>query len=200
MRPRLPRRLRRRRALARISITVKLGLSSMYSGASPRRPMAWLILGQSDSSSFPLRIRVESTRASEHRSRWVTSEWLISNEKNSTGVRAAMEARTPVLFFSLEMSHSEVTQRLLCSEARVDSTRIRNGKLLESDWPKISHAIGRLGEAPLYIDDNPNLTVMEIRAKARRLRSRLGNLGLIVVDYLQLMSGRHSAENRQVEV
>jgi replicative DNA helicase len=113
---------------------------------------------------------------------------------------AAMEARTPVLFFSLEMSHSEVTQRLLCSEARVDSTRIRNGKLLESDWPKISHAIGRLGEAPLYIDDNPNLTVMEIRAKARRLRSRLGNLGLIVVDYLQLMSGRHSAENRQVEV
>jgi replicative DNA helicase len=113
---------------------------------------------------------------------------------------AAMEARRPVLFFSLEMSHSEVTQRLLCSEARVDSTRIRNGKLLESDWPKISHAIGRLGEAPLYVDDNPNLTVMEIRAKARRLRSRLGDLGLIVVDYLQLMSGRHSAENRQVEV
>jgi replicative DNA helicase len=113
---------------------------------------------------------------------------------------AAMEAQTPVLFFSLEMSHSEVTQRLLCAEARVDSTRVRNGKLLESDWPKISHAIGRLGESPLYIDDNPNLTVMEIRAKARRLRSRLGNLGLIVVDYLQLMSGRHSAENRQVEV
>jgi replicative DNA helicase len=113
---------------------------------------------------------------------------------------AAMHARTPVLFFSLEMSHSEVTQRLLCSEARVDSTRVRNGKLLESDWPKISHAIGRLGEAPLYIDDNPNVTVMEIRAKARRLRSRLGSLGLIVVDYLQLMSGRHSAENRQVEV
>ena len=113
---------------------------------------------------------------------------------------AAMEARVPVLFFSLEMSHSEVTQRLLCAEARVDSTRVRNGKLLESDWPKISHAIGRLGEAPLYIDDNPNLTVMEIRAKARRLRTKLGNLGLIVVDYLQLMTGRHSAENRQVEV
>jgi replicative DNA helicase len=113
---------------------------------------------------------------------------------------AAMTAHVPVLFFSLEMSHSEVTQRLLCSEARVNSTRIRNGKLHESDWPKISHAIGRLGEAPLYIDDNPNLTVMEIRAKARRLRSRLGALGLIVVDYLQLMSGRHSAENRQVEV
>jgi len=98
------------------------------------------------------------------------------------------------------MSHPEITQRLLCSEARVDSSRIRNGRLLESDWPKISHAIGRLGEAPLYIDDNPNLSVMEIRAKARRLKSRLGELGVIIVDYLQLMSTRTNAENRQVEV
>ena len=113
---------------------------------------------------------------------------------------AAMEARVPVLVFSLEMSHAEITSRLLCAEARVDATRIRNGKLLESDWPKISHAISRLGEAPIYIDDNPNLTVMEIRAKARRLKSRLGELGCIVIDYLQLMSGRHNAENRQVEV
>src|SRR5207248_7973604 len=114
---------------------------------------------------------------------------------------AAMEAHAPVLFFSLEMSHAEITNRLLCAEARVDATRMRNGKLLESDWGKISHAIGRLGEAPLYIDDNPNLTIMDIRAKARRLKSRLdGNLGLIVVDYLQLMTGRHSAESRQVEV
>src|SRR6266568_156910 len=113
---------------------------------------------------------------------------------------AAMEAQTPVLFFSLEMSHVEITQRLLCSEARVDSSRIRNGRLLESDWPKISHAIGRLAEAPIYIDDNPNLTVMEVRAKARRLKSRLGELGVIIVDYLQLMSGRNRAENRQVEV
>jgi replicative DNA helicase len=113
---------------------------------------------------------------------------------------AAMEARLPVLYFSLEMSHPEITQRLLCSEARVDSSRIRNGRLLESDWPKISHAIGRLGEAPLYIDDNPNLSVMEIRAKARRLKSRLSELGVIIVDYLQLMSTRSNAENRQVEV
>jgi replicative DNA helicase len=112
---------------------------------------------------------------------------------------AAIEAGVPVLLFSLEMSHLEITQRLLCAEARVDATRMRNGGLLESDWPKISQAIGRLGEAPIYIDDNPNLTVMDIRAKARRLKSREG-LGLVVVDYLQLMSGRHDAENRQVEV
>ena len=104
-----------------------------------------------------------------------------------------------MLVFSLEMSHLELTQRLLCSEARVDATRMRNGRLLETDWPKISHAIGRLAEADIYIDDNPHLTVMEIRAKARRLKSRHG-LGLIVVDYLQLMSGRSNAENRQVEV
>ena len=113
---------------------------------------------------------------------------------------AAMEANIPVLLFSLEMSHSEITQRLLCSEARVDATRVRNGRLLESDWSKISHAIGRLGEAPIFVDDNPNLTVMDIRGKARRLKSRQGRLGLIIVDYLQLMSGRRSAESRQVEI
>jgi replicative DNA helicase len=111
----------------------------------------------------------------------------------------AVERRQPVLFFSLEMSHLELTQRLLCSEARVDSSRMRNGRLLESDWPKVVNAIGKLGEAPLFIDDNPNLTLMEIRAKARRLKSREG-LGLIVVDYLQLMSSQGASESRQVEV
>jgi replicative DNA helicase len=114
---------------------------------------------------------------------------------------AAVHARIPVLLFSLEMSHLELSQRLLCSEARVDATRMRNGRLLEADWGKISEAIGRLGDAPIYIDDNPNVTVMDIRAKARRLKAREG-LGLVVVDYLQLMSGhqRSRAENRQVEV
>jgi replicative DNA helicase len=113
---------------------------------------------------------------------------------------AAMEARVPTLVFSLEMSHDELTQRLLVSEARVDAGRIRNGKLADSDWPKISQAIARLGDAPLFIDDNPNLTVMEMRAKARRLKAREGGLGLIIVDYLQLMSSRATAENRQIEV
>ena len=114
---------------------------------------------------------------------------------------AAVHAREPVLLFSLEMSHLELSQRLLCSEARVDSRRLRNGGLLESDWPKISEAIGRLGDAPIYIDDNPMVTVMDIRAKARRQKARDG-LGLVVVDYLQLMSGhsRNRSENRQVEV
>ena len=113
---------------------------------------------------------------------------------------AAMQAKKSVLMFSLEMSHVELTQRLLCSEARVDSGRIRTGQLTDDDWKRISRAVGRLGDAELWIDDNPNLTIMELRAKARRLKSQLGDLGLIVVDYLQLMSGRASAENRQVEV
>ena len=98
------------------------------------------------------------------------------------------------------MSQLELTQRLLCSEARVDSTRVRNGQLTEARLDEDRHAIGRLAEAPIWIDDNPNLTIMEIRAKARRLKSQVGDLGLIVVDYLQLMTGRSSAENRQVEV
>jgi len=115
---------------------------------------------------------------------------------------AALDAATPspVLFFSLEMSHLELTQRLLCAEARVDSNRVRTGQLQNDDWSKISRAMGRLGPAPIWIDDNPNLTIMEIRAKARRLKSQVGSLGMIVIDYLQLMSGRSRAESRQVEV
>nr|MBA3302773.1 replicative DNA helicase [Acidimicrobiia bacterium] len=113
---------------------------------------------------------------------------------------AALHAHKPVLFFSLEMSHIEITSRLICSEARVPSDRIRSGRLQDSDWPKITHAIGRLSEAELFIDDNSQVTVMEIRAKARRLKAQLGSLGMIVVDYLQLMTGRGRAENRQVEI
>lgn len=111
----------------------------------------------------------------------------------------AMKQKVPVLLFSLEMSQKELVQRLLSAEAQVDSVRMRNGKLLEKDWDKISHAIGRLADSPIYIDDNPNVNVMDIRAKSRRLKSREG-LGLVVVDYLQLMSGRMGAESRQVEV
>ncbi|MGI9595194.1 MAG: replicative DNA helicase [Acidimicrobiales bacterium] len=113
---------------------------------------------------------------------------------------AAMKDGKPVLFFSLEMSQLELSQRILCSEALVDSSRVRTGHIEEPEWNRISHAVGRLAEAPIYIDDNPQTSVMEIRAKARRLKSRVGDLGMVVVDYVQLMSGRASAESRQVEV
>ena len=93
-----------------------------------------------------------------------------------------------MLVFSLEMGHTELTQRILSSEAEVDSQKIRTGRLVEADWTKIGRAIGRL-DVPLYLDDNPRVTVMEIRAKARRMKARHGGLALIVIDYLQLMSG-----------
>ncbi len=115
-------------------------------------------------------------------------------------VHAAMEARKPVVFFSMEMGHVELTQRLLASEARVDSTKLRRGNLADSDWPRISQAVGRLAEAPFFIDDNPHCTVMEMRAKCRRIKAREGDLGLVVVDYLQLMSSSRRSESRQVEV
>ena len=104
-----------------------------------------------------------------------------------------------MLVFSLEMGHNELTQRILSSEAQVDSTKMRNGRLTEADWATIGRAIGRL-EVPLFLDDNPRVTVMEIRAKARRLKARHGGLALIVIDYLQLMSGGGTPENRQLEV
>ena len=111
-----------------------------------------------------------------------------------------MRANKPVLVFSLEMSQLEISQRILCSEARVDASRVRTGKLTDQDWSDLSTAIGRLSEAPIWVDDNPAVTIMEIRGKSRRLRSQVGDLGMVVVDYLQLMTGRHTAENRQVEV
>jgi replicative DNA helicase len=100
----------------------------------------------------------------------------------------ALETRKPVVFFSMEMGYLELTQRMLAAEAGVNSRLLRTGRIPESDWTKISHAVGRLAEAPFYIDDNAHLTVMEMRAKCRRLKAMHGDLGLVVVDYLQLMS------------
>ena len=102
--------------------------------------------------------------------------------------------------FSLEMSHLELTQRILASEARIDAKRMSQGQLQNSDWEKVSRAVTRLSDAPIFIDDNPRLTVMDIRARARRLKKQQGDLGVVLIDYLQLMTGRSRAENRQVEV
>ncbi|HYN36966.1 MAG TPA: replicative DNA helicase [Actinomycetota bacterium] len=112
---------------------------------------------------------------------------------------SAAKQNEPVVFFSLEMSRNEVVQRFLSSEARVDSQRIRRGSLQEQDWTRLSAALGRLAEAPIFIDDSANITLMEMRAKCRRLKARHG-LGLIIVDYLQLMQGPSRSENRQQEV
>ena len=115
-------------------------------------------------------------------------------------LNVAKTTRKPVMVFSLEMGHVELTQRILSGEAEVDSQRIRTGGLQEADWSKLGRAINRLDGVPLYLDDNPRVTVMEIRAKARRMKARAGSLGMIMIDYLQLMTGGTTAENRQLEV
>ena len=132
---------------------------------------------------------------------FVAADMYLHNTAFGLGIatHVAIHSTKPVLVFSLEMGHQELTPRILASEARVDSTKIRTGKLAEADWAKIGKAIGRL-EVPLFLDDNPRITVMEIRAKARRIKARYGGIGLIVIDYLQLMGGSGPSENRQLEV
>lgn len=105
-----------------------------------------------------------------------------------------------VALFSLEMSKMELVQRMMCSEARVDSHRLRHGQLQAAEWSKLTTACTPLFTAPLWIDDSASVNLMEIRAKSRRLKAREKNLGLIIVDYLQLMVGDSSAENRQQEI
>jgi len=111
---------------------------------------------------------------------------------------ASIQYKIPVAIFSLEMSEQQLVTRLLCSEASVDSYRLRTGLLKDAEWPRIAQAMGSLSEAQIYIDDSPGVSVMEMRTKARRLKAA-NNLGLIIVDYLQLMQGR-SSENRVQEV
>jgi replicative DNA helicase len=111
---------------------------------------------------------------------------------------AAIHHKIPVAIFSLEMSEQQLVTRLLCSEAAVDSYRLRSGLLKDSEWPRIAQAMGALSEAQIFIDDSPSISAIELRTKARRLKSA-NNLGLIIVDYLQLMQGRNQ-ENRVQEV
>ena len=112
---------------------------------------------------------------------------------------ATVKHGLPAAIFSLEMSKTEITMRLLSAEARVPLHHMRSGTMTDDDWGRLARRMGEVAEAPLYIDDSPNLTMMEIRSKARRLRQR-NDLKLIVIDYLQLMSGNKKAESRQQEV
>jgi replicative DNA helicase len=112
----------------------------------------------------------------------------------------AVRHETPVALFTLEMSKQEVTQRLMCSEAKVESQRLRTGKLAPEDWSRLTAACDRLSKAPIYVDDTGSISMMEIRSKCRRLKSKEPRLGLVIVDYLQLMTSGTTAENRVQEV
>ena len=112
---------------------------------------------------------------------------------------ASVQAAIPAAIFSLEMSKEQLALRMLSSEAKEDAHRLRGGFLSESDWPKLTRAAGSLSEAPLFIDDTPGLSALEMRAKTRRLKIE-HNLGLVIVDYLQLMRGRARADSREQEI
>lgn len=101
---------------------------------------------------------------------------------------AAIRGNTPTVVFGLEMSKEQMVNRILCSEAMVDSQKVRTGKIEEADWMKLATALGPLSEAPIYVDDTPGISIMEIRAKCRKLKLEK-NIGLIVIDYLQLIQG-----------
>ena len=112
---------------------------------------------------------------------------------------AAIFNKIPVAVFSLEMSKEQLGMRMLCSVSRVDSQDLRTGFIRDPDWPKLARATGILSDAPIFIDDTPAISVLEMRAKSRRLKAE-HNIGLIVLDYLQLMRGRTSAERREQEI
>lgn len=117
----------------------------------------------------------------------------------NVATNAALEAEVPTVIFSLEMSKEQVVERLLAAESFVDLSRLRSGKLRDDDYPKMSRAAGLLGTAKMWIDDTPALTLLELRSKARRLKAEHG-VGLIIVDYLQLIRGAVRAESRQEEI
>ncbi|MEO5361432.1 MAG: replicative DNA helicase [Nitrospirota bacterium] len=110
-----------------------------------------------------------------------------------------MNVKQPVAIFSLEMSKRQLAMRMLCSEAMVDSNRVRKGFLRKEDWPKLTSAAGKLAEAPIYIDDASDIGVLEMRSKSRRLKMEHG-LGMVIVDYLQLVRGRSGVERREQEI
>ena len=112
---------------------------------------------------------------------------------------AAVDANIPVAIFSLEMSKEQLSLRMLSCDARIDSSRLRRGFISQDDWIKITDTAGVLSQAPIFIDDSPSITAMEIRAKSRRLKMEK-DIGLIIIDYLQLMKGRISAERRDLEI
>lgn len=139
---------------------------------------------------------------------WQPSDLVIIAARPSMGKttftlnlaqQAGVDLKIPTAYFSLEMSKEQLAHKLLCAEAGVDSQRLRTGQLAETDWPRLSYALGRLSESNMFIDDTPGISVMEIRAKARRLKAE-HDLRLIFIDYLQLMQSRSRSENRQQEV
>jgi replicative DNA helicase len=151
----------------------------------------------------PTRITATQCIAVTHPSRlYVTDDYIVTHNTAfalNIAQHVGVTLRGTVLVLSLEMSAQQLVQRMLCSEAKVDAQAVRTGFLSSSDWHRLTAAAGRLSEAKIFIDDSPGVTVLEARAKARRMKAEHG-LDMLVVDYLQLMRGRASLDNRQQEI
>ena len=161
----------------------------------PRRPLFVSI--------EPTRVTATQCIAVTHPSRlYVTDDYVVTHNTAfalNIAQHVGVTLRGTVLVLSLEMSAQQLVQRMLCSEAKVDAQAVRTGFLSSSDWHRLTAAAGRLSEAKIFIDDSPGVTVLEARAKARRMKAEHG-LDMLVVDYLQLMRGRASLDNRQQEI
>lgn len=116
------------------------------------------------------------------------------------GEHVAIDQGLPIIVFSMEMGAEQLALRMICSVGRIDSQRLRTGRLADEDWDRLTHALEKMKGVPVFIDETPALNPLELRSRARRLARQAGGLGLIVVDYIQLMSGTNSAENRVTEI
>lgn len=144
----------------------------------------------------------------EMTSGWQKSDLVIIAARPSMGKTAlvlnlaqhcAVECKKPVALFSLEMSKEQLVQRLLCAEAKIDANKLRTGFLQSGDWQNLATAMGRLGEAPIFIDDSAAVGALDVRAKARRLKAEYKDIGLIIIDYIQLMQGRAKSDGNRVQ-
>jgi replicative DNA helicase len=133
---------------------------------------------------------------------YLTNDYVVTHNTAfalSIAQHVGVKLRGRVLMLSLEMSSQQLVQRMLSSEGRVDSLSVRTGRLHAADWARLTAAAGRLSEAPIFVDDSPGLSVLEVRAKARRMKAEHG-LDVLIIDYLQLMRGRSQTESRQQEI
>ncbi|MDG0023069.1 replicative DNA helicase [Trinickia sp. Y13] len=162
-------------------------------------------------SNMPVLVSIEPTRRAptqcisvSHPSRlYVTDDYVVTHNtafSMNIGEYVAVEYGLPVAVFSMEMPGTQLVMRMLGSVGRLDQHRMRTGRLTDEDWPKLTHAVQKMSEAQLFIDETGGLNPMELRSRARRLARQCGKLGLIIVDYLQLMSGSSTGENRATEI